>query len=324
MEIYGKKDLKSYFASLVKTKSFGQFYIFEGADGVGKKTFSDFLAAAIHCEGDIKPCGVCSACIKHKTHNHPDYISVENDDKDKDKKNITVDTIRRISHDMYVKPLLSDTKIYVLGDEKPLAPEGQNAFLKILEEPPSFVLILMLVKNRASLLSTVLSRGIVRRVDPCTHDETLEYLRRFYPSLGERAELIASFSGGVIGNAKSLAEEDSFFSLRDDFYKTLSVFPENQTGALRDTVSFILKYKDNWDDIINLLFSWLRDVIFLKTADEGSVINFDFKDNISAFASVIPTDKVIKTADEAESMANLYSKGNNLELWAFNVLKNLL
>ena len=147
MNIYGKTKIDSYFQNLVKCKSVGQFYIFEGPDGVGKKTFADYLASMIHCESDVKPCGMCPSCIKHQTHNHPDYIRIENDDSEKEKKNISVETIRRYSRDMFVKPLISDTKIYLLDDEKPLASEGQNAFLKILEEPPSYVLIIMLIKN---------------------------------------------------------------------------------------------------------------------------------------------------------------------------------
>ena len=324
MDIIGKKRLKSYFEKLVKTKSFGQFYIFEGPDGVGKKTFARYLAAMIHCEGEAPPCGTCPSCIKHKTNNHPDYIRIENDESDKDRKIITVDTIRRISRDMYVKPLISDTKIYVLDDEKPLEAAGQNAFLKLLEEPPAYVLIIMLVKNRASLLDTVLSRGVLFGIDPCTQDETEEFIKKYYPDAALRSKLIAAFSGGVLGNAKSLAEEDGFFSLRDDFYKTLAGFSLNHTKALRDISSFIMKYKDNVPDLLNLLVSWLRDIICLKTSDEKSILNFDYLNELSAFSSDITSDKVFKTTEEAENMAKYFTKGNNLELWTYNMLKNLI
>ena len=324
MEIVGKTKLRSYFERLAETRSYRQFYIFEGADGVGKKTFADYLAATIHCTGSTKPCGTCPSCVKHSTDNHPDYVRIENDDSDKDKKNITVDTIRRHLRDMYVKPLISDTKIYLIDDEKPIAPEGQNAFLKILEEPPSYVLILMLVKNCASLLDTVRSRGVLCRIDPCTIDETLYFINKYYPSTGARAKLIAAFSGGILGKAKSLAEGDSFFSLRDDFYNTLSIFPLNQAEALKESVSFVLKHKESLDDILNLLLSWLRDVVCMKTADEKHIINSDFKDKLTSFCSGITTEKVIQTAEAAEDMSKLFSKGNNLELWSLNMFKNLI
>lgn len=324
MKIYGKAKTESYFQKLVKSKAMGQFYIFEGPDGVGKKTFADHLAAMIHCESDFAPCGSCPSCIKHKTHNHPDYIRIENDDSEKDKKNISVETIRRYSRDMYVKPLISDTKIYLLDDEKPLAPEGQNAFLKILEEPPSYAIILMLTKNRSSLLDTVLSRGVIITVDPCSHEETVDYIKENFPEASSRAELIAAFSGGVLGNVKSLAEEDGFFSLRNDYYNLLTQFSSDKTAAFGNTLAFILKNKDSINDILNLTVSWLRDVICLKTSDEKHIINFDFKDSISAFAAGITTEKVFKTTEEAENTAKYFTKGNNLELWSVNIFKNLI
>ena len=261
MEIIGKTKLRLYFKRLAETKSYGQFYIFEGADGVGKKTFADYLAAMIHCGGREKPCGKCSSCIKYSTKNHPDYIRVENDDSDKGKKYTTVDAIRKYSRDMYVKPLISDTKIYLIDDEKPLAAEGQNAMLKILEEPPSYVLIFMLVKNSSSLLETVRSRGVLCRIDPCSFDETLYFLNKYYPNTEKRSKLIASFSGGNLGKAKSLAEGDSFFSLRDDFYNTLSLFPLNKAETLKESAAFIIKHKESLDDILNLFLSWLRCIL---------------------------------------------------------------
>lgn len=322
MELVGKRKLKEYFDSLVKNRALGQFYIFEGPEGVGKKTFADYVAAAVHCEGENPPCGVCGSCIKHKTHNHPDFIRIKNEDASL--KTLSVDTVRHFSEDMYTKPFLSDTKIYVLDDFLPITAEAQNAFLKILEEPPSYAVIFLLVKNTAELLQTVLSRGMLCRVDPCSKKEISEYIKKYYPEAASRAELIAEFSGGIAGSAKAMAEGGEYFALRRSFYDILSKSGGAKPAELFEVSDYVQKNKENLNLLLNFLLSWLRDAVCVKLAQgEDGIINYDYGESICAFSSAFTAEQLMRAAEETEKTAFYFSPGNNLSLWMLNLVKSL-
>lgn len=321
MKLIGKQKQKAFFDAVIKNGGWGQFYILEGPRGVGKKALTAYAASALHCQAEHKPCGICGACIKHKSGNHPDYCVIKNEGPERE--NITVDTVRRISEDIFVKPLISDVKIYVLDGEKPLGVEGQNAFLKVLEEPPSYAVIFLLTESSDTLLPTVVSRGLRLRVDPCSREETVSYITARFPEKASQAQLIAGLSGGVLGLADSFCEDEEFLTLRSDFYAALQAVKSGEASWLLEAAAFMEKKKERMPDLLNLLIIWLRDIIYIKTADGEGIINSDYRNELLAFASHVKADKVIKTLDAAQSMAGKYSKKNNTELWILDLLTNL-
>lgn len=321
MKLIGKDKPRKYFDTLIENRALRQFYIIEGAKGVGRKTLVDYIAMKIHCESDASPCMKCPSCIKHMTGNHPDYIKIKNDDKEK--KNITVDTIRQVSSDIFVKPFISDTKIYVLDDNLPIGTEGQNAFLKILEEPPSYAIIFVIVKDKSTLLETVISRGMVCHVSPCTKEETKTYIEENYPESRDMASFISDYSGGVLGEAEKMATEGDFFKMRSDFYSALKEITNSKAQGICQVSRFFAKYKDSSDIWLNLFASWLRDVFLVKNMKNVNIINYDYKNDINAFASCVTNDEIIKTSDSVFDMAKKFSKGHNAELWICDVLSQL-
>ena len=321
MKLIGKQKQKEYFDNLIKNGTLGQFYIIEGAGGVGRRTFVEYISMKIHCEAENAPCFKCPACIKHLTGNHPDYVKVKN--ADGDKKNITVDTIRKISEDIFIKPLISDTKIYVIDDEKPIGTEGQNAFLKILEEPPAYAVIFIIVKDKSALLETVLSRGVLCHIPPCTKAETESFVKEKFPEREQMASFIADYSGGVLGEAEKIASEGELFQLRSDFYEALKAVSDSKATGICEVSKFFVKNKEKADILLNLFASWLRDAYSAKVLRNGNIINYDYKNDIYAFASCLKEAEIMNTMSDIFDMAKNFSKGNNAELWICNVLSQL-
>lgn len=321
MDIIGKKAQKEYFDTVIRGKNLGHFYILEGARGVGKKTLTDYIAASIHCESANAPCGVCSSCLKHRSGNHPDYIEIKNDDPDK--KTVTVETIRKYAKDIYTKPLLADTKVYVLTDRIPLGREGQNAFLKVLEEPPSYAVIIILVNNSDVLLPTVKSRGNICHINNCTKDETIYFILKNCPKAADKAEIIASFSQGNLGAALSLAVESEFFIQRRELFDLLTYINKGKRSGLCEVVSYFSGHKDSVQTLLELLISWLRDALYIKTTGSSNIINKDYSELLSGFAFSVTTVKIIKTLEAAQEMAAKFSKGNNTEIWAADLMMKL-
>lgn len=114
------------------------------------------LAAAFLCANEShRPCGECKHCRKVEKGIHPDLQWVE---RLEGKSQITVDQIRQLRADAYVRPNEAGRKVYILKDAQLMNDEAQNAFLKVLEEGPAYSVFLLLTPNPRSLLPTVRSR----------------------------------------------------------------------------------------------------------------------------------------------------------------------
>ncbi|MDO5444611.1 MAG: hypothetical protein Q4F31_03205 [Eubacteriales bacterium] len=138
-------------------------YIIASADIETSTEAAEKIAMAAVCKGSGKlPCGVCSACAKVKKGTHPDVKIIERlaDDKGKQKREITVAQVREVSADAIVLPNESRYKVYIFREADCMNTEAQNAALKLLEEPPKGVILLLCVTNPSALLTTVRSRCV--------------------------------------------------------------------------------------------------------------------------------------------------------------------
>ena len=150
--LLGNDRLKETLAASLNKGHISHFYLISGPRGSGKHTLAKLLASAILCQGSHKPCGTCGPCRKLESGNHPDFITVE----DPEHKNVAVKIVRQIREDVFIRPNESAYKIYLFPQE--LGVEGQNALLKILEEPPGHGVFILLADNPEKLLTTVRSR----------------------------------------------------------------------------------------------------------------------------------------------------------------------
>lgn len=136
---------------------------------------ADALAAIAVCSGpgNVKPCMACPDCGKASRRVHPDIIYIE---KPRDKRDIIVEQIRSLKNDVIVIPVESKKKVYIVVNADLMNANAQNAFLRILEEPPGYAVFILSTENPAGLLSTVRSRCVELKsrpgggVGPAAHD----------------------------------------------------------------------------------------------------------------------------------------------------------
>lgn len=120
-----------------------------------------------------KPCLQCKACQKMKSGNHPDVYTARTEGK---KNAVKISEIRAICADSVYKPNESDCKVYIIPSADKMEAAPQNAFLKLMEEPPQPMLFILLCENSAGLLQTIRSRCSVFKIDGSGSDSETQAL----------------------------------------------------------------------------------------------------------------------------------------------------
>ncbi len=246
--LLGNDSLKESLSRSLKTGHISHFYLISGPEGSGKHTLANLLAAAILCAGENKPCLQCGPCRKLMAGNHPDYITVE----DPEHKNVAVKIVRQFREDVFVRPNESEHKIYLFPQE--LGVEGQNALLKILEEPPHYGVFILLTDNPERLLPTVRSRCTELSLRPLPEDVLRKALLKEFPQADpEDIAAAISRSGGFMGQAKKLLSEGTALPPHTESF--IAAFAAKDALRLTETLVPMEKWKR--DQLIPTLQQWL-------------------------------------------------------------------
>ena len=201
----GAKDLKKTLSASLREGLLSHAVLIEGEKGTGRKKLALWLAKAILCKSENRPCENCSVCRKIENGNHPD---VEIFGESGGARSFHIDEVRAIKESLWLAPNESEQKVYVLLNIENMTQEAQNALLKSLEEPPAPARFILTCDNRRSLLDTIISRSTVYTLEPPTREECAAALRENFPELSEReAELFAIAYGGNFGAASAGASE---------------------------------------------------------------------------------------------------------------------
>lgn len=161
-----------------------QQLLFSGGSGLGKTTVARIVAAAVLCHASMQerdngePCGRCASCVAIHEDRHPDYV--EFDAASHGGK----DEIREIASRAQTAPLLSTRRVYVIDEAHGLSAAGGQAFLKLLEEPPSHVMFMLCTTDPERMLKTNRGRCTELGLRRPTRAELVANLRRVCTSEG--------------------------------------------------------------------------------------------------------------------------------------------
>ena len=246
--LLGNDRLKENLRVSIARGRVSHFYLISGPEGAGKRTLARLLSAALQCTGADKPCLRCPACRKVLADTHPDCITVT----DPEHKNVAVRIVRDARADMYVMPNEGQRKIYIFPQEMGI--EGQNALLKVLEEPPEYGVFILLSDNPEKLLPTVRSRCTELSLLALPEAVLKGALEQEFPDADAQSIAAAiSRSGGYLGQAKTLLAEGATVSPQTEAFA--------RSFARRDALALtqVLVPMEKWkrDALIEELDQWV-------------------------------------------------------------------
>ena len=242
----------------IQENTFPHALLILGEPGSGKKTLTELLAAALLCRSaSARPCGECAACRLSYSGTHPDLLvirkgaSISAQKDEKAKTVIPVSEIEELETRCATLPFEGNNRVTIILRAEDMNSAAQNKLLKTLEEPAPGNYFLLTCEKREMLLPTIISRCESVFLHPWSRDKLLSVLKmRGVPE--DRAENASEEAKGSIGVALQLAEDESFWELRQEIYETF--FHLKKAG---DILSVSNRWKDRKADA-ELLFSQLE------------------------------------------------------------------
>lgn len=215
--LFGQEAAISALRKALESGTLAGAYLFLGSPGVGKGALARAFAQAVACTSPrISPfdaCGVCDSCRRMETDTQPEIVTVQpaGDQMqiwqfwDRDNR----PTRGVLSHTLNYAPSIGAKRVYILERADTLNEAAANSLLKVLEEPPSYALFVLLAPHAARVLPTITSRSQMIRVNAVTRQELSAYLQKQIGVEPERATMLAAYSEGRIGQAVLLARSPS-------------------------------------------------------------------------------------------------------------------
>lgn len=261
-DIIGNEHAVSAIADAARNAPF-HAYIISGPEGSGKKLAAAVLASGLVCSAQpqARPCGMCPACIKTARGTHPDVQTVTMEGKT----SFLVGQTRAVRGDAFILPNEAERKVYILPDSAYMQSSAQNAFLKVLEEPPDYAIFILISENASSLIDTVRSRCINIAMKPVTSEQVRAYLKEHRPELTQ-AELNAavSGSGGLIGRAiSSLSGADLALETARDICEALG--DGSELSLYKAYFKLERGSREEIKRVFNAVISLFRDAVMQKT-----------------------------------------------------------
>lgn len=207
--VIGQDHITSTLKNAIKTNQLAQAYLFCGPRGVGKTTCARILAKAINCTNptaDMEPCNECESC---RSFNDGASMNIMEIDA---ASNSSVDAMRSLVEQVRIPPQTGKYKVYIIDEVHMLSASAFNAFLKTLEEPPSYVKFILATTERHKILPTILSRCQCFDFRSIGMEDIVKNLKHVAESEGisydvESLSLIAKQAQGGMRDALSIFDQ---------------------------------------------------------------------------------------------------------------------
>ncbi|HIA49970.1 MAG TPA: DNA polymerase III subunit [Acidobacteria bacterium] len=304
--VTGHRSLIRLLARAVSQDTLPPTLLFAGPEGVGKRAVAIALAQAINCETPLRTpasskaaddhpefdaCGVCRNCERIERRLHGEVRLLEPNDTGK----ILVDPVREVVRQAGYTPFEGRTRVVIFDRADRLTPEAQSALLKILEEPPAALVVILVSSRPDALFPTVLSRCPRFRFGRLTATEVTELLVRDHGYAEGDARAVAATADGSLGLALRL-DSDDMASARECASRSLqssatTTDSKRRLVAIKELFEEFLEKKnvpatrEAFALMLQAMMSLLRDIGLVNSrADRKGLANSDLESDLTKLA----------------------------------------
>lgn len=207
--VVGQSHITTTLKNAIRNNQLAHAFLFCGPRGVGKTTCARILAKTINCE-NLQPDGeACNQCHSCTSFNEGSSFNIHELDA---ASNNSVDDIRTLVEQVRFAPQAGKYKIYIIDEVHMLSSSAFNAFLKTLEEPPSYAIFILATTEKHKILPTILSRCQIFDFKRITIQDTVEHLQEICQKESIQAEsdalhLVAQKTDGCMRDSLSTLDK---------------------------------------------------------------------------------------------------------------------
>lgn len=247
--IIGNDNVKNILTKSLINNTILHSYMFIGKQGIGKKMIAIEFAKMILCENfNLYECNKCKSCVEFSSGNNPDFSYIEPDGK-----TLKIEQIRAMQTKIIEKPVNTSKKVYIINDADRMTKEAQNCLLKTLEEPPEYVVIILIISDENKMLTTIKSRCMKINFEKINDSEILKYLEKNCDIKNANNNILEMCDGSI---GKSLTVKDKI----EEYGKIEKIF-ENINSNIINIIKFSeILYKDK--DNINEYLDYINVILY--------------------------------------------------------------
>ncbi|MFK7772389.1 MAG: DNA polymerase III subunit gamma/tau [Saprospiraceae bacterium] len=333
-EVVGQQHVSQTLKNALQNDHLAHAFLFCGPRGVGKTTCARILAKVLNCTNrtaDFEPCDECNSC---KAFNENASFNITELDA---ASNNSVDHIRTLVEQVRFQPQQGEYKVFIIDEVHMLSQAAFNAFLKTLEEPPSYAIFILATTEKHKIIPTILSRCQIFDFKRIQVQDTVKHLQGICAEEGIEADkdalhIIGQKADGALRDALSIFDRIVSFSGKkityDDVITNLNVldydyfFKVTDAMMVEDLSSLFLifdKIQKNGfeaDLFINGLAEHFRNVLVCK--DEATLQLLEVSDNLKERykqqAKVAPTSFLLSALNIANECDVNYKMARNKRL----------
>src|SRR3984893_18097863 len=305
--VVGQSHITTTLKNAIRNNQLAHAFLFCGPRGVGKTTCARILAKTINCENITqsgKACNKCHSCISF---NEGTSLNIHEIDA---ASNNSVDDIRSLVEQVRFAPQEGKYKVYIIDEVHMLSSSAFNAFLKTLEEPPSYAIFILATTEKHKILPTILSRCQIFDFKRITTYDTVEHLQDICDKEDIKADkaslqVIAQKSEGCMRDALSILDKIVSFTNGDVTYQNtlehLNILDEDyyfkfiESMLQQDLAEAMLLYDGinrkgfEGDLVLNGFAGFIRNLLVCLDEKAGSLLEVveSFKEKYIATAKKI-------------------------------------